>query len=188
MIIRTIATALRNIDSRYCKLSQIDYSQIEPSSNLPEEKYLERPFAYEFYHQFRKLLDDREIDLGSSVIQGEVDKRYQHLFSQGKVPDFILHTPSRTDKNFAVIEFKLASNYRKPLVDDLKKLVEFKREAKYEHIVEVLIGDKGSLDTAWEKITELENFRGEEIVIIGYDAQEMNTRHRTILFEPNAAI
>ncbi len=61
MVILAIKTALENMDKKYCKLSQIDYSNVRVNEStkkyLMEEKYLERPFAYEFYHQLRKLMD-----------------------------------------------------------------------------------------------------------------------------------
>lgn len=122
MLLEAIENALEKIDPCYCKLSQITYSQSGIDQYLANEKYLERPFAYEFYHQFRKLIDEKSIDLGGSIIQAEVDKRYQYLDGLGKIPDFILHAPNCTAKNLAVIEFKLASNNRKPLLDDMKKL------------------------------------------------------------------
>ncbi len=114
-IIEVIEEALSNIDAKYCDLSRIDYSQTSSNGYLETKKFLERPFAYEFYHQFRKLIDDGKIELGSSVIQGEVDKRYQHIMELEKIPDFIIHTPNCREKNLAVIEFKLASNNGEPL-------------------------------------------------------------------------
>ncbi|MFL6208178.1 MAG: hypothetical protein ACJ74W_04970 [Pyrinomonadaceae bacterium] len=190
MLIEAIDVALRSIDPRYCELSKIIYSQSEVSEYLAEEKYLERPFAYEFYHQFRKLLDEGRIDFGGSVIQAEVDKRYQHLEGLGKIPDFILHTPHSTDSNLAVIEFKLASNFRKSLESDLIKLVAFKRTevTRYKYLVEVIIGNANDLADAWERIDNLKSDVGEEILIFGFDPPERGTELRSIFFEPNGAI
>ena len=190
MVIEAIETALNSMDPSYCQLSQILYFQSEIDQYLAKEKYLERPFAYEFYHQFRKLIDEGRLDLGGSVIQAEVDKRYQHLAGLGKIPDFIIHTPNSTEKNLAIVEFKLASNHGKPLVDDLKKLVSFKRVevVGYKYLVAVVIGNSTELKLAWAKVNELTTAEGEQLSVIGYNVAERKTEKRTILFEPNCAI
>lgn len=51
-IIESITTALKNIDKRYCELSRIDYAKVELREIKEAAKFLERPFAYEFYHQW----------------------------------------------------------------------------------------------------------------------------------------
>jgi hypothetical protein len=156
---------------------------------LAKQKYLERPFAYEFYHQFRRLLDEKAFDFGGSVIQAEVDKRYQQIPGLGKIPDFILHTPNSNEENLAVIEFKLASNYGEPLESDLKKLVTFRRgNLNYRYLVEVIIGSTNELNTTWERIGRLRTDDGEEIFVIGYDVNTRSTDIRAILYEPNRAI
>lgn len=105
--------ALRNIDMNYCRLSRIDYSDSDKFEFLKKEKYLERPFAYEFYHQLRKLVEQKAVDFGGSFIQAEVDKSYQHYFPTGKIPDFIIHVPNNPlTENLAILEFKLASGQR----------------------------------------------------------------------------
>jgi len=185
MVIKSIETALKNMDRRYYKLSRTLYSGSKIYQCLPGEKYLERPFAYEFYHQFRKLIDEGRISFGVSVIQAEVDKGYQRLASLDKVPDFILHAPNTT-KNVAVIEFKLVSNNRKRLVDDLEKLVLFSRDAGYTLAVEVVIGNSRELKETWKKLDELKTGEGVEISVIAYDVDERNIERRTILFKPTS--
>jgi len=187
MVILAIKTALENIDENYCKLSQIGYSRLGVNDStkklLEEEKYLERPFAYEFYHQLRKLIDSRDVNFGGHVIQAEVDKRYQHCFESGKIPDFIMHVPN-TRKNLAVIELKLASNFRK-LKDDLKKLVEFKnnQDLKYAFAIEIIIGNQSSLKKAKECILTMEKTRGEEVTIIDYNTHTRKVNDWKILVE-----
>jgi len=189
-VIEAIETALTNMDPHYCSLSQIDYSKLDLRRRLETEKYLERPFAYEFYHQFRKLIDEGRFDFGDSVIQGEVDKRYQHILDLGKIPDFILHTPNSTVENLAVIEFKLASNSGKPLEDDLKKLVAFKRvtDTRYKNLVEVIIGNSEELKQAWKRVNDLSKAIGEEISVITYDVDKKDTERRIIRFQAENAI
>jgi len=174
MIISAIKTALENMDENYFNLSQIYYSTIGMNKaiqkNLKQVKYLERPFAYEFYHQFRKLIDSGDVNFGGPVvIQAEVDKTYQHYFEDGKIPDFIMHVPN-TQKNIAVIELKLATRLS-DLESDLKKLVEFKNNKylKYEFAIEIIIGNNTSLRKAREHIIKLNKAEGEEITIIEYN-------------------
>ena len=173
MVIPAIKAALENMDKNYCKLSQIDYSRIGVNGSfrkqLAEEKDLERPFAFEFYHRLRKLMDSGNVDFGGSVIQAEVDKRYQHCFTTGKIPDFIIHVPN-THQNLAVIEFKLTTNLGS-LEHDFEKLVKFKKKGnlKYTHVIEVIIGNGNSLRDAKERIMQLNKSEGEEITIIEFN-------------------
>lgn len=164
MVIKDIKKALEEMQKEYCTLSQIDYSMIEKPirKHVAEAKYLERPFAYEFYHQLRKLMDSGDVKFGGPIIQAEVDKRYQHCFENGKIPDFLIHVPN-TVKNLAVIEFKLATNLSK-IKYDLEKLVEFKKmgDLKYTYAIEVIIGSEVSLEKARECIKSC----GEEEIII----------------------
>lgn len=180
MVVEALKMALRKTDKKYCALSQIDYSRIEMNSStkelLKEKKYLERPFAYEFYHQLRTLMDNSNVNFGGPIIQAEVDKRYQHCFENGKIPDFIIHMPNDS-KNLAVIEFKLANNLGK-LEHDFKKLVRFKEieDLKYSHAIEVIIGNESSLTLAKERIMQLNKHMGLEITIIEFntDSWEVN--------------
>ena len=180
-VIGAIKMALENIDVNYCKLSQIDYSKMP--KNISDEKYLERPFAYEFYHQLRKLMESGEVDFGGPIIQAEVSKGYQHIFESGKIPDFLIHVPDARLKNPAVIEFKLSTNLSK-LKNDFEKLVEFKRndELKYKHGIEVIIGNKSSLKSAEKCINDLTNSNGVEIVIIEFDTESMDVNDRKIKY------
>lgn len=187
MVILAIKKALKNIDENYCKLSQIDYSELRANEStkniLEKEKYLERPFAYEFYHQLRKLIDCGEVNFDGPVIQAEVDKKYQKCFENGKIPDFIIHVPN-TRKNLAVIELKLATNFGK-LKGDLKKLVEFKnnKDLKYAFAIEIIIGNNFSLKKAKEYILTMEKTRGEEITIIDYNTHTRKVKDWKILVE-----
>jgi len=189
MVISAIKNALENIDKNYCKLSKIDYSKIEVNEsfreNLSKEKYLERPFAYEFYHQLRRLMDNGDVDFGGPIIQAEVDKRYQHCFENGKIPDFIIHIPNK-DKNLAVIEFKLASNLSN-IEGDFKKLVEFKQELEYQHLIQVIIGDRTSLGNAREYIGRISTNNGEKIIIIEFNIDTWDIDIWEIKYKSNIA-
>jgi len=171
-------------------LSTLDYSKLKmnksTAKSLSRVKYLERPFAYEFYHQLRKLMDDGEVDFGGPIIQAEVDKRYQHCFENGKIPDFIIHIPNNTNRNLAVIEFKLASNPNS-IEEDFKKLVEFKQRLDYEYLVQVVIGDSSSLDRARERIERLATNNGERIIIIKFNVETWTTEEWEIKYDCNVA-
>jgi len=173
MVIEAIKMALEKISKKYCTLSQIDYSRMGMNESindgLRKEKLLERPFACEFYHQLRKLMDNGDVNFGGPIIQAEVDKRYQCCFEKGKIPDFIIHVPNK-DKNLVVIEFKLANNLGN-LGNDFKKLVEFKKHEhlKYAHAIEVIIGDETSIKQVKKHISQLNKSEGEEIIIIEFD-------------------
>ncbi|MEM2941668.1 MAG: hypothetical protein QW304_09005 [Thermoproteota archaeon] len=178
-VIEAVKMALENMDERYCIPSKRDYS--EPEKEIVE-KYLERPFAYEFYHQLRKLIDKGNVNLGEPIIQAEVDKRYQHLFKNGKIPDFIMHVPN-TSQNLAVIEFKLAPNLSE-IEDDLEKLAEFKRnDLRYTYLIEVVIGNRCSLERARENIRKLSKTQGEKITIIEFDTRSWKANESEITFK-----
>jgi len=187
VIINAIKQALENMKKEYCKLSQIDYSQItngygeELSKTTLEEKYLERPFAYEFYHQLRKLIDSGEADFGGPIIQAEVDKEYQHCFKKGKIPDFIIHVPS-SQKNLAVIEFKLATNPQ--IENDLQKLVEFKKHPnlEYDHAIEVIIGNKVELERVKKSMEKLSKPDNEEIITVWFNTDSWQADESTIRY------
>ena len=187
-IIEAIKLALENMNKEYCKLSNKDYKNIElttPLINcLKKEKYLERPFAYEFYHQLRKLMDEGVVDFGGPIIQSEVDKRYQHCFEKGKIPDFIIHTPN-SKRNLAVIEFKLATRAKEDIKDDFIKIVKFKTNPllKYSYGIEVLLGDKHSLENRRKDINGWSKTEGEEIIIIEFDTYTWEVDHSVIQFK-----
>lgn len=103
-LIESIKLALCNMEKKYCLLA--------------EGRYQERAICYEFYHQFRNLIDSGEVDLGGRVVQAEVDKRYQHYNNLERIPDFIFHVPDTQD-NLAILEFKMAPDLE-GISEDLK--------------------------------------------------------------------
>ena len=175
-VIEAIKMALENIDVDYCKLSQIDYAKLNVQGsvveNLKEQKYLERPFAYEFYHKLRELMESDEVDFGGPIVQAEVSKTYQKVFENRKTPDFLIHVPNNVPfkKNLAVIEFKLATNLSE-IEHDFEKLVDFKTDIrlKYAYGIEVIIGNTESLKDAKSLIDKLNKQGGEEIIIIDFN-------------------
>lgn len=96
------------------------------------------------------------------VIQGEVDKGYQAIRDLDRVPDFLLHRPNSDERNFAVIEVKLAA-FAQHIEGDLNKFVSFRNRRGYQHFVEIVIGHSRQLDE--ERIRGLSQ-EGEHLVEI----------------------
>lgn len=186
-VIEPIELALNNMNKNFCKLSKIDYKYIEAENGLVDylkrEKYLERPIAYEFYHQLRKLIDDGDVDFGGPIIQAEVDKNYQHCFKNGKMPDFIIHIPN-FNENLAVIEFKLATRIKEDIKNDFIKILKFKTypRLRYTYGIEVILGNKRSLMIRRKDIDNWNETEGEEIIIIEFNTDNWKAKHSIILF------
>ncbi|KKK82938.1 hypothetical protein LCGC14_2798400 [marine sediment metagenome] len=188
VVIEAIKLALVNMNQDYSKLSKKDYKNIETTNsfieNLKKVKYLERPIAYEFYHQLRRLMDEGDVNFGGPIIQAEVDKRYQHLFKKGNMPDFIIHTPD-SKSNLVIIEFKLATRAKEDIKDDFVKIVKFKTNSdlNYSYGVEVLLGDKHSLEIRRKDLNEWNKTGGEEIIIIEFDTGSWKADHSVLQFK-----
>jgi len=187
-IVEAVKLALENMNKDYCSLSKLIYEKIEASNStikiLKKEKYLERPFAYEFYHQLRILLDEGIVDFGGKIIQAEVDKRYQQCFENGKIPDFIIHSPN-SKKNFAIIEFKLATRKKEDIKEDFEKIVKFKTNSDllYSYGVEVILGDKYSLEARLREINDWDTIEGEKIIVISFNTDSWKADHSFIKFK-----
>jgi len=164
-----IVISLSKVDPDNCKLSTLNYEDLKFPREIYHSKYLERPFAYEFYHQFRKLIDNKEIKLEESIlIQGEVDKRYQNIEKLSKIPDFLVHSPS-TEKNIAVIEFKMASRDIEDIKNDFKKLLSFRDILGYEELIEIIIGNTGCIESKDEELKILINEENFNIWLVLFD-------------------
>jgi len=63
-----IKLCLERMDRRFTDLSRLKFDEVsgELKEKLQEQKIQERPFAYEFYHQFRKFWEKRICELGTS--------------------------------------------------------------------------------------------------------------------------
>ncbi len=167
-IIAIVKQALENMDLDYCRLSCLIYDHLSKEKKivdtLKEEKYLERPFAYEFYHTLRSMIDEGVVDLGPFKVQAEVKKNYQHIFRKGKMPDFIIHVPS-TQQNLAVIEFKMASNLSN-IKNDFNKFIEFKKSLDYQHLIEVIVAVNKDVNEIYNELKKHNYSSGTPITII----------------------
>ena len=110
------------------------------------ERYGERVFCYEFYHQLRKLIDRERTEnpdfLLGTELQGEVDK-FQILglierfgltsLSREFIPDFLMHSPGNAYNHPFVIEVKCTRNLSpQALIKDLEKINEFITRYSYQ--------------------------------------------------------
>lgn len=184
-LIQYMKIALANMDKNFTNLSRLKWNEIENSlqEKLIEQKIQERPFAYEFYYQFRKFWVNGSIEkiFGFSIfIQAEVNKRYQVIPYIDRMPDFLLHKPN-SDINIAVIEFKLAKRTNK-FKEDFDKLFIFKQQLHYLYLIEVIIGNEYELKRAEKYIKEMNNFDGEEILILKFDSKSKNIENFCIKY------
>lgn len=190
MLVNAIKLSLENMNKKFTNLSRLRFDEIDQTlkEKLQEQKILERPFAYEFYHQFRKLWNGGcilSIASEDIVIQAEVNKTYQRIPNLNKMPDFLLHKPN-SNENLAVIEFKLASNNRQ-IEEDFKKLVAFNKRLGYKILIEVVIGHEKSLAKAQSYIEQLKNRDGEEINIIYFNTDSWRANDSIIKYNSNVA-
>jgi hypothetical protein len=152
-VLETLKAAIDNLDWRYVTLSRRRYGNTYVCTGLGDSHWLERPFAYEIYHQLRLIWAAGQFDL-LCLIQAEVLKKYQGIRDITKMPDLLFHDP-KSDHNLAVIEIKLASNTDKNLKADLEKLALFRRALRYETLVEILIGSDAELLASHEYVRGL---------------------------------
>lgn len=187
MIIEDIKLSLNNMDKEFVSLSRLKINELSDKlfiKIIQKQKIQERPFAYEFYHQWRKLWDSGNMAgiVGEDiVIQGEVNKRYQEIPNiKSKIPDFLLHKPT-SNENVAVIEFKLATNLYK-IKNDFDKFVKFKEWLNYNLLIEIVIGDSNSLRIAKTMIQKLRNDSGTEIKIVEFNTEAWESDDFTIKY------
>lgn len=168
-IYSVVVKALNEMDQDFTSLSRIIFEEIENNTDLmkliEDSHYQERPFAYEFYHQFRKLFNKSNF-----VIQCEVNKCYQHIPNLNKIPDFLIHKKNFSDKgsNLAVIEFKMAHSSKSNILNDLHKLIAFRNELSYQELYEVIIGTEKQILSIKNNFSEFNN----QIDIIYYNIDE----------------
>jgi len=185
MLIKSIKLSLENMNRKFTDLSKLKFEEKSPElkKELIKQKIQERPFAYEFYHQFRKMWDDGSIGSifpNDIVIQAEFNKVYQGIIGCEKIPDFLLHKPS-TQENIAIIEFKLASNYS-DLKEDFNKLFKFREILHYKFLIEVVIGEDSELTTAKKHIDQLKKLNGEAIIVIYFNSEKWKSNDYKIKY------
>jgi hypothetical protein len=182
--VKLLCTALENLDWNYVTLSRVQYFHGKKSPDFSSEAHwLERPFAYELYHQLRRMWATNGFE-SACVIHAEVYKEYQQIKNLAKMPDFLFHLPE-PDCNLAVVEIKLAAN--PGLQDDLDKLTLFRSILRYEHLVEIVIGTDVQLGKTeallnlWAEESKRAN-SPTEIDILCLSLDDKKVQHRRIIY------
>lgn len=159
--LQVVLDTLRAMERQFVDLSLLKWGGIDKPELLPfflEQRVQERPFAYEFYHQFRKLWENGKIvDLGygHTTTQAEVHKGYQDIPRLKKMPDLLVHRAGGKEPGdqVAVLEFKLATNTSK-FQEDFNKLIDFRQFLEYQFGIEIIIGTEADLRTAQNYIAK----------------------------------
>ncbi len=93
-------------------------------------KYLERVYCYELYHQLRcKMKINGKLDIYK--LDGEHDKAGHPIIKGKPKPDFIVSKPKSMEKNLVLIEVKPITAYLPYIKNDIKKLKLFIKNYKY---------------------------------------------------------
>ena len=104
-----VLEAIQRVDVHYFK-----WNDYQDKTEL-EKEMLEHVFCYEFYHQFRKIMECKNSKYHDLRLNGEIKKiiaeGYQNKIEKNRFPDFILHEAQDT-KNMQelVIEVKTVDN------------------------------------------------------------------------------
>ncbi len=175
MIVNAVKHALEKMDRRFLDLSGLIFDkhtgELLKRLGETEEKLLERPFAYEFYHQMRVLWDSRAevvAPFSDVVIQGEFDKGYQGIPNLDRIPDFLLHSPNSDKRNFGVIEMKRAHSVQ-GIELDFDKFVSFRNQRNYQYFVEIVIGHTRELNMSQLRSLNQEGEHVVEIDVVLFD-------------------
>jgi hypothetical protein len=179
-MINEIKTALENIDWQYVTLSRLRYDDSITPVSFGNLHWLERPFAYEIYHQLRCLQKKTKFDM-KCVIHAEVLKTYQEIRNLKKMPDLLIHVPD-TERNLAVVEIKLASNTSKELRDDLDKLALFQRVLRYETLIEIVIGETNEFHLVHRVLDKVNADTGATINILFLSLDDHRIEHRSVKY------
>lgn len=124
-----VKEAIRRIDSKYFLWKDF---------TVPDEelyKMQERVFCYEFYHQFRKIME-QDTNYSNFIFNAEIQKyAFEKTLNAGyKYPDFVLHYgQDNVKRQELVIEVKTSEGIKdkKNLQKDIEKLVDFTTNNAY---------------------------------------------------------
>ncbi|HUX54044.1 MAG TPA: hypothetical protein VMV56_06500 [Williamwhitmania sp.] len=147
-------TALKNVDQSYYSTvyQNIEVFKQELKSRAGQytndtfERYGERVFCYELYHQLRIGIDEIRKNfpdfLTGALLQGEVKKmmitgllKRLHLNPlQGEiVPDFLIHSPSSSKAHYCAVEVKCINDLsEEAFMSDVSKLADLITNFNYE--------------------------------------------------------
>lgn len=103
-----------HINDFICALLNVDEIYNTYTTQKKETKYPERVFAYELYHQFRKIMEENPGIYKGIYLNGEQQKSKQVVENLEKcAPDLVLHDciyEVRPDGQFWLCEIKMKNN------------------------------------------------------------------------------
>lgn len=133
---KILKDATESIDSCYFE------TIVSSNKNQSKKVYRERIYCYELYHQLRSKWPNKEQAL---ILHAEFDKSgsqlYGYLSVRGAKPDFLIHTPGKTDKNLLAMEVKQISARNNEIKGDLDKLTGMLREANFLFAIFLIFGN-----------------------------------------------
>ena len=123
-IVSTVSnTQCLHIDDFISALLNVDEFYYTYTTRKQETKYPERVFAYELYHQFRKIMEKKPEKYQGIFLNGEQQKSKQVVEDLEKcAPDLVLHDciyEVRPDGQFWLCEIKMKDNPK--AMSDLEK-------------------------------------------------------------------
>lgn len=131
------------LDDILCALARVDIKYVlYPSKD--NYKYPERVFAYEFYHQYRIIMEEKKEKYKDLYLNGEQPK--SSLVWEGLAmitPDLVLHGKVGEEDNTGesqkwLCEIKMISNFN--VIDDLEKIKEGESILKFQHYILLYVG------------------------------------------------
>ena len=114
-VVSTVSnTQCLHIDDFICALLNVDEIYYTYTTQKQETKYPERVFAYELYHQFRKIMEKNPEKYQGVYLNGEQQKSRQVVEELEKcAPDLVLHDciyEVRPNGQFWLCEIKMKNN------------------------------------------------------------------------------
>lgn len=124
-----IQTAIKHIEEKY-------FIWKEWGENSTVEKMQERVFCYEFYHQFRRIMENNSM-YENLTLTAEIEKCYAEECDNKarKYPDFVLHEgQDNINQQEFVIEVKTKAGVNKDnMCTDICKLIQCEEQLKYKY-------------------------------------------------------
>ncbi|MBR6187892.1 MAG: hypothetical protein IKQ59_02890 [Prevotella sp.] len=149
LVIENAVEDCKYIDDVICALCGVTskyvlYPYCENENGEKQYKYPERVFAYEFYHQYRMIMEKNPEKYSGLYLNGEQQKSSQVWKGLAKItPDIVLHKhidkPDYTGESQKwLCEIKMQGNPN--IIDDIKKIKEKEAILKFSDYIFMYIG------------------------------------------------
>ena len=161
-----IKCALKNVDSIYYRWTNHKVGETEFPSEEIEKAYCERVFAYELYHQIRKIMDANpaleryqgDNKFYTDLFDGlsEYDSSFKEGEDNKRIPDLVLHRDLGSiekEGQIYLAEIKMAEN--KNALDDLKKLTVLQK-SKLNFTFYIFIYAGKNKDELYEELSKID--------------------------------